>query len=161
MRDDPSGQEKPTRTNLENKQMTTSEQSAAASTKTYSIVGPVASDSIAVGTDKKGRPYATLAITSSKGKVVKATAFGEKHVGLVRETVIAAEGKPVKLFGRYDRKQFVNENGETKVSNRFIVLWAGEPRKAKNADDKPAEQAPAPEPKAKRRNRKQAEAVAA
>lgn len=142
--------------------MTASEQNAAAaSIKTYSIVGPVASDSISVGTDKKGRPYATLAITSSKGKVIKATAFGEKHVGLVRESVIAAEGKPVKLFGRYDRQNFVNENGETKTSNRFIVLWAGEPRQAKNAAEKPAEQAQAPAPKAKRRTRKQAEAVAA
>ena len=114
--------------------MTASEQNAAASTKTYNLMGAVPADSIAVGVDKKGRPYANLAIVSAKtGKTTKCAAFGEKHVGMVKDAVIAAEGKAVKLFGRYDRKQFVNEAGETKTSNRFIVLWAGEPRPAKDA----------------------------
>ena len=98
--------------------------------KTYNLLG-VVSD-VSIKTDKKGKGYATFAITkASDGKAIKCTVFAE-HIEKVGEVVKAAAGGIVKLFGRFDRRSFQAEDGSTKTSMRFRTLWAGLP-KAKEA----------------------------
>lgn len=105
---------------------------ASTPAKTYNLRGAV--NNVVARVDVKDRPYATFDLARTNGKTVHCVVFAE-HIETVKSAVMAAEGKPVRLFGRFDKRTYEVE-GQTKTSMRFRTLWAGQPKaKAAKSDE--------------------------
>lgn len=118
---------------------TTASTAAATAAKTYNLTGSVAD--VSLGTDRKGRPFASFSLLRTNGKTVKCMVFAA-HIDKVKEAVEQAQGGNVKLFGRFDRRQFTGSDGKEHTAMRFHALWAGQP-KAKGQEQEPEQQAAA------------------
>lgn len=93
--------------------------------KRYNITGTIRN--LEVKTTSDGTQYARFELARDGKKIVKAVAFAEKAAQLIA----LVEKSPIaRVFGFFEKRSFTGQDGTTRISQRFRVLSAGEPKPA-------------------------------